>query len=60
VPDVPVYLCAYCPAKVSESAAVKVIAGQLVPKGKLPVTIPNLFPFGSGLTSFSALPDSTR
>jgi beta-N-acetylhexosaminidase len=60
VPDVPVYLCAYCPAKVSESAAVKVIAGQLVPKGKLPVTIPNLFPFGSGLTSFSAPPDSTR
>ncbi len=60
VPDVPVYLCAYCPAKVSESAAVKVIAGQLVPRGQLPVTIPNLFPFGSGLTSFSAQPDSTR
>jgi beta-N-acetylhexosaminidase len=60
VPDVPVYLCAYCPVKVSENAAVKVITGQLVPKGKLPVTIPNLFPFGSGLTSFSALPDSTR
>ncbi len=60
VPDVPVYLCAYCPAKVSESAAVKVITGQLVPKGQLPVTIPNLFPFGSGLTSFSAQPDSTR
>lgn len=60
VPDVPVYLCAYCPAKVSEVAAVKVITGQIEPKGKLPVTIPNLFPFGAGLSGFSAVPDSTR
>ncbi|MCS7013093.1 MAG: glycoside hydrolase family 3 protein [Chloroherpetonaceae bacterium] len=60
VPDVPVYLCAYCPAKVSEIAAVKVITGQIEPKGKLPVTIPHLFPFGAGLTSFTAVPsDST-
>lgn len=60
VPDVPAYLCTYCPAKVSEIAALKVITGQLTPKGKLPVSIPDLFPYGSGLTSFAAPADSTQ
>ncbi len=52
-PDVPVYLCTYGAARVSETAALKVVVGELEPKGKLPITIPKLFKLGDGLQGFA-------
>lgn len=47
---VPAYLCTYSSAKVCEAAAVKAIAGDIAPQGKLPIHIPALYKFGHGLT----------
>ncbi len=48
-PDVPVYLCAYRQAPQAQTAAARAIFGEIEVEGKLPVSIPNLFPFGHGL-----------
>jgi beta-N-acetylhexosaminidase len=52
-PDAPVYLCTYGGVRVSETAALKVITGEIDPKGKLPITIPKLFKLGDGLQHFT-------
>jgi beta-glucosidase-like glycosyl hydrolase len=49
-PEVPGYLAAYGDSKVSIDAAVKTLAGENKPKGKLPVTINENYKFGYGLT----------
>lgn len=48
-PEVNAYLCAYGWGGVSQEAAVKALFGEIDIKGKLPVTIPSLYPFGHGL-----------
>jgi len=49
VPDVDAYLCAYSSAEASVEAAVETILGVNNPEGLLPVTIPGIAPFGTGL-----------
>jgi len=49
-PEVPGYIAAYGDSKVSIDAAIKTLAGDNKPKGKLPVTINDNFKFGYGLT----------
>ncbi len=43
------YVCAYSEAEVSTEATVEALFGEIPVGGKLPVTIPGLFPFGTGL-----------
>lgn len=49
VPEVDAYLCAYSSAEASVEAAVETIFGVNYPAGRLPVTIPDIAPFGTGL-----------
>lgn len=49
VPDVNAYLCAYSSAEASTEAVVETIVGVNNPTGKLPITIPDIAPFGTGL-----------
>jgi beta-N-acetylhexosaminidase len=48
-PQAPTFITSYGYQPVSLHALVKVLFGQLAPRGKLPVTI-NLYPFGYGLS----------
>jgi beta-N-acetylhexosaminidase len=47
--DVDVYLCAYRYADQSQRSAVKALFGEIDIVGKLPVSIPGIFPIGHGL-----------
>jgi CubicO group peptidase (beta-lactamase class C family) len=49
VPEVPAYLCAYGAAEPSQRAALAALFGESALRGKLPVTLPGLYPFGHGL-----------
>lgn len=49
-PEVPGYIAAYGDSKVVIDAAIKTLAGENKPKGKLPVTISEEYKFGYGLT----------
>ncbi|HEY7514230.1 MAG TPA: serine hydrolase, partial [Vicinamibacteria bacterium] len=49
VPDVPVYVAAYGGAESSQRAAVAALFGEYPVRGKLPVTLPGLYPYGHGL-----------
>lgn len=49
LPEVPVYVAAYGAASASQKAAVGALFGEFPIRGKLPVTLPGLFPFGHGL-----------
>ncbi|MDR6224694.1 glycoside hydrolase family 3 protein [Desmospora profundinema] len=49
-PDVEGYLTTYGTRVVSQQAAVETLFGIHSPTGKLPVTIPDLYPYGHGLT----------
>ncbi len=48
-PKTETYLCAYSNAQVSEVSAVRVLFGEISPRGKLPVTIPGIAARGTGL-----------
>ena len=48
-PDVPVYLCAYGSAESSQRAAVGALFGEYAVEGRLPVTLPGMYPYGHGL-----------
>jgi beta-N-acetylhexosaminidase len=48
-PDAPVYVCAYGSAESSQRAAVGALFGEYAVGGKLPVTLPGLYPYGHGL-----------
>src|SRR5262249_43769822 len=43
---VPTYICAYSSASTSEISAVKLLFGELQPRGRLPVTLPGTAPKG--------------
>ena len=56
-PDAPTYLATYSDGDVAMEAAARVLLGEVSPRGKLPVDIPDaddpdtiLYPFGHGLT----------
>jgi len=48
-PEAPVYVCAYGSAESSQRAAVAALFGEYAVGGKLPVTLPGLYPYGHGL-----------
>ncbi len=49
MPDIPVYIAAYSPYPVSQRAAARALLGEIPFNGKLPVTLPGLYPRGHGL-----------
>ena len=49
LPKVPVFLCAYGPLPSNQRAAVAALFGEIDVQGKLPVTLPGLYPYGHGL-----------
>jgi beta-N-acetylhexosaminidase len=48
-PDVDVYLCAYRYADQAQKSAVKALFGEIDITGKLPVSIPGIYPRGHGI-----------
>lgn len=46
------YICAYSAGTASETAVAKLLKGEIEPRGKLPVTIPNRYKFGDGKTGW--------
>jgi beta-N-acetylhexosaminidase len=50
VPDVPAMLLTYDFSDLAEESAVRALAGEIPIRGRLPVTLPGLFPAGHGLT----------
>lgn len=48
--EAPTIMAAYEDDELTHRAAVKLLFGQLSPKGKLPVTVCEGFPFGTGIT----------
>ena len=49
VPEIPAMLLTYDFSDYAETSAVKAIAGEIAIGGKLPITLPGLFPLGHGL-----------
>ncbi|MEP7269908.1 MAG: glycoside hydrolase family 3 N-terminal domain-containing protein [Acidobacteriota bacterium] len=49
MPDVPAYLAAFSVVPVSQRAAGRAILGEIEINGRLPVSLPGLFPIGHGL-----------
>jgi beta-glucosidase-like glycosyl hydrolase/CubicO group peptidase (beta-lactamase class C family) len=49
-PELPAYVCAYGSAESSQRAAVAALFGEYAVAGKLPVTLPGLYPYGHGLS----------
>ncbi len=48
-PKIENYMCTFSNATVSEEAAIKALFGEIPIRGRLPVTIPNVAPRGTGL-----------
>ena len=48
--DVPTWIATYDWRDVTMRALAKVLLGKISPQGRLPVTIPNAYPFGAGMT----------
>jgi beta-N-acetylhexosaminidase len=48
-PDVPAYVCSYGWAESSQRAAISALLGENAVGGRLPVTLPGLYPYGHGL-----------
>ncbi|MFI5252686.1 MAG: glycoside hydrolase family 3 N-terminal domain-containing protein [Bacteroidota bacterium] len=55
VPEAAAYLCAYSDAEVMTEAVCELLFGEIPATGKLPVSIPGMFPYGTGVH----LPQST-
>lgn len=49
IPEVPAYMLAYSPFPVSQRAAAKAVFGEIEINGRLPVSLPELYPRGHGL-----------
>ncbi|HET7706990.1 MAG TPA: glycoside hydrolase family 3 N-terminal domain-containing protein [Thermoanaerobaculia bacterium] len=50
IPELPSYMVTYDIHPGAEMAAVKAIAGEIPVQGKLPISLPGLYPVGHGLT----------
>jgi beta-N-acetylhexosaminidase len=49
-PDAKAYVCSYSDAECATEATLEVLCGIKPASGRLPVTIPGLFPYGSGIS----------
>lgn len=59
-PEVDAYLCLYRNTAQSQQVAVKALFGEIEVNGKLPVSIPGLYPVGHGLPLAKKLPEEER
>jgi beta-N-acetylhexosaminidase len=50
-PNAGAYLCSYSDAEVSMDATAEVLFGEIPTNGRLPVTIPGMFEFGTGIVT---------
>lgn len=50
VADLPSYVVAYDTSQTAELAAVRALTGEIDYRGKLPISLPGLYPIGHGLT----------
>jgi len=50
IPEARTWIDTYSYTAVSMRSLARVIAGAVGPRGKLPVDIPNSYPFGTGMT----------
>ena len=48
-PNASAYLCTYSDAEPVTDATIETLFGEIPSRGKLPVTIPGMFPYGSGI-----------
>jgi beta-N-acetylhexosaminidase len=51
-PQAKAVLCLYGPTATAMKAAARLVFGEIRPRGRLPVTIPGLFPRGAGMRRF--------
>jgi beta-N-acetylhexosaminidase len=51
MPELPSYIVTYDTSPLAESAAVRAITGEIEFKGKLPISLPGLYPIGHGLSA---------
>ncbi|MNC94524.1 hypothetical protein D3C83_114020 [compost metagenome] len=49
VPEIPAMMLTYDFSDYAEASAIKALAGEIAIGGKLPITLPGLFPIGHGL-----------
>jgi len=49
LPGLPSYIVAYDTHAIAEMAAVRAITGEIEFRGKLPISLPGLYPIGHGL-----------
>jgi beta-glucosidase-like glycosyl hydrolase len=56
VPELPTYILAYEYYPGAEAAALRAILGEIPFKGKLPISLPGLYPIGHGLAASSTTP----
>jgi beta-glucosidase-like glycosyl hydrolase/CubicO group peptidase (beta-lactamase class C family) len=49
IPETPVFVCAYGAATVSQRAAMAALFGETAVGGKLPISLPSLYPIGHGV-----------
>ncbi len=49
IPEVPVFVTTYGSAASSQRAAIAALFGEFAVRGKLPVTLPDLYPYGHGV-----------
>ncbi len=54
VPELPSYILAYDTHTAAELAVLKAITGEIEFQGKLPISLPDLYPIGHGLTASDA------
>ncbi len=54
LPKLPAQLLTYEFTDAMETAAVRALAGEIAIGGKLPITLPGMYPFGHGLTRAAA------
>jgi beta-N-acetylhexosaminidase len=54
LPKLPAQLLTYEFTDAMETAAVRALAGEVAIGGKLPITLPDMYPFGHGLTRAAA------
>jgi beta-N-acetylhexosaminidase len=51
IPELPSYIVTYDTSPGSELSAIKAISGEIPFQGKLPISLPGLYPVGHGLTA---------
>ena len=51
IPDLPSYIVTYDTSPLAEASMIKAITGEIEFKGKLPISLPGLYPVGHGLTT---------